>query len=86
MKKEFYIARVAFPSYQSHTYRAELSKSQADRIAAMLEKYLKERTILGYDLRPPEKLEWVHALILSPEALKVELEDLIKLERRSPDG
>lgn len=85
MKKEFYIARVAFPTYQSHIYRAELTKSQADSIAAMLEKHLKERTIIGYDLRPPEKLEWVHALILSAQALKTELEDLIKLERRSSD-
>lgn len=85
MKKEFYIARVAFPSYQSHVYRAELSRSQADGIAAMLEKHLKERTIVGYDLKPPEKAEWVHALILSPQALKAELEDLIKLERRSSD-
>jgi hypothetical protein len=82
MKKSFYIVRLVFQNYTTQPFRAELTPKQANGIVAMLDKRKREGTLMDYRLGPPTEPEWVHALVLSSETLKVELDDLIETERR----
>jgi hypothetical protein len=82
MKKAFYIVRLVFLNYTTKPFRAELTPKQANGIVAMLDKRKREGALKDYHLEPPTEREWVHALVLSSDALKVELADLIETERR----
>lgn len=81
-KKLAYIARLKFPAYESKPFRAEMTTGQADKIASILEKQKKAGAIQDYFLGPPDTMEQVHALVLSADGLKVELLDLIQVEKR----
>lgn len=81
-KKLPYVARLKFKSYESKPFRAELTQGQADQIAAVLEKNKKAGLIQDFYLGPPDKMEQVHALVLSADGLKAELLDLIQVEKR----
>lgn len=81
-KKSFYLVYLDFPGYTTKPFRAELTPSQVDGISAMLERYRGSGAIKGYQLSQPSKPEWVHALVLSAEALKAQLVDLIEMEGR----
>jgi hypothetical protein len=85
-KRLAYIARLKFPTYETKPFHSTMTIKQADDIAAMLEKYKKEGVLEDFYLGPPNKIEQLHALILSAEILKIELRDLIEMEkRRLPD-
>ena len=77
-----FVARVKFPSYETKPFIAQLTMGQADEIARMLEKYKKAGAIQDYYLGKPDKMEQLHALVLSSDVLEVELRDLIEMERR----
>jgi hypothetical protein len=81
-KKHAYVARLKFPTYETKPFLAELTQGQADRIAEILEKYKKAGALEDYYLGPPDRMEHLHALVLPVDALKVELVDLIEMERR----
>ena len=81
-KKLSYVARLKFPAYESKPFRAEMTTRQADQIAVILEKNKKVGAIVDFYLGPPDKMEQVHALVLSAGALKAELLDLIQVEKR----
>jgi hypothetical protein len=85
-KKLAYIVRLKFPAYEAKPFRSTMTIKQADDIAAMLEKYKKEGVLEDFYLGPPDKIERLHALILSAEILKIELRDLIEMEKRRPPG
>ena len=85
-KKLPYVARLKFPSYETKPFHSTMTIKQADDIAAMLEKYKKEDALVDFYLGPPDKIEQLHALILSAEILKIELRDLIEMEKRRPPG
>lgn len=81
-KKLAYIAILKFKTYESKPFRAEMTVGQADKVAEILEKQKKAGAIQDYFLGPPDTMEQVHALILSADALKAELLDLIQVEKR----
>lgn len=81
-KKLSYVARLKFPAYESKPFRSELTSGQADQISAILEKHKKSGAIVDFYLGPPDKMEQVHALVLSADGLKAELLDLIQMEKR----
>lgn len=84
--KLFYVAILKFPLYTTKPFRSQMTEGQAEKIAAMLEGYKKSGKLEDYYLGPPDKLEQVHALILSADSLKAELRDVIEAEgRRSSD-
>lgn len=80
--KSYYVAHLAFPSYTTKPFRSELTKKQLDHITEILEKYKKAGTLMDYYIGPPDGPEWTHALVLSADALKSELVDLIEVERK----
>lgn len=81
-----YIARLKFKAYETEPYRATMTVKQADGIAAMLEKYKKEGALVDYYLGPPNKMEQVHAMVFSADGLRVELVDLIEVEKKLESG
>jgi hypothetical protein len=81
-KKLAYVVRLKFPSYESRPFRAELTSSQAGQIGTILDKHKKSGSLVDFYLGPPDKIEQVHALVLSADALKAELLDLIGVEKR----
>lgn len=80
-KKLPYIARLKFKAYETKPFYSTMTIKQADGIAKMLEKYKGDGALVDYYLGPPKKMEYVHALIMSGDALKIELRDLIEVEK-----
>jgi hypothetical protein len=72
-RKLSFVARLKFPTYETKPFIAELTMGQAEEIAKMLEKYKKAGAIQDYYLGKPDRMEQLHALILSGEILKIEL-------------
>lgn len=85
-KKLSFVARLKFKAYETKPFIAQLTMKQADQISRMLEKYKKEGAIEDYYLGKPDKMEQLHALILSGEILEIELRDLIELEKKLARG
>jgi len=52
----------------------------------MLEKYKKEGSVEDYYLGRPDRMEQLHALVLSGEGLEIELRDLIEVEKKLARG
>lgn len=81
-----FVARLKFSTYETKPFIAELTMGQAEGIAKMLEKYKKAGAIQDYYLGKPDRMEQLHALVLSGDILKIELQDLIELERKLSRG
>ena len=80
--KALYVVYVAFPSYVTPPFRAELTETQALEIAGLLDARKASGMIDDYYLGPPKSPEYVHTLFLTAQALQADLEDLIALENR----
>lgn len=80
--KSFYVVHLAFPSYTTKPFRSQLTKKQAENIEGILKKHKSGGSLLDYYIGPPDGPEWTHALVLSADALKSELVDLIEVERK----
>jgi hypothetical protein len=85
-KKLPFVARLKFKAYETKPFIAQLTMKQADQIARMLEKYKKEGSVEDYYLGRPDRMEQLHALILSGEGLEIELRDLIEVEKKLARG
>jgi len=81
-KKLPFVARLKFASYETKPFIAHMTMRQADQIVKVLEKYKKEGAIQDYYLGKPDKIEQLHALILSGDILQIELRDIIELEKK----
>lgn len=78
----YYVARLLFPGYTTQLMRAEMTAAQAKDIKRRMEKHKKAGVIRDFDLHRPDQREWVHAMVFTPEALLIELEDMVATEVR----
>lgn len=82
MRRGAYVVRLIFSGYTTRPMRAEMTQAQADALRKLLERRKGEGVIRDYDLGPPTQIEWVHAMIFTAGALRIEIEDLIATEQR----